>query len=87
MGYAVGNRASSEFFAHLHPVVIKLVHVPLLEQLEFSARISIGENVSILNYLCGERPGQATKAYEHDQYNTIYDHVCNHAVARAVVPG
>jgi len=80
VGYAVGNRASSEFFAHLHPVVIKLVHVPLLEQLEFSARISIGENVSILNYLCGERPGQATKAYEHD-------HVGNHAVARAVVPG
>ena len=42
-------------------------------ELESSARISVGENVSILNYLCGERPGQATKAYEQA-------HVGNHAV-------
>ena len=72
MGHAVGNRAPSELLAHPRPVVIKLVHVILIE-LEFSARISIGENVSIFNYLCGERPGQATKAYEHA-------YVGNHAV-------
>ena len=66
--HAVGYRASSKLFAHPRPIVIKLVHVLLIE-LECAVIVSFDKSVSVPDYICGKGSGQCTKAYRMSTFH------------------